>query len=111
MADKLELLEGEVVELEVKGDYWENVISKLDKQKSGKFYFTNKRIVFATGIFNFTPMFEIYYSNIESVEKCNIGPLVKFLPTGIMVTAKDGNSYRFSVLKREKYIEYIESKL
>ena len=48
MADNLELHEGEVVESEVKGDYWEKTLC-MYSQKSGKYWFTNQRILFRGG--------------------------------------------------------------
>lgn len=112
----LGLNENEKVELEVSGDYWGEMeyLGLLERQKSGKFWFTNERILFSTGAFSIysKPFFIVKYSDIASVEKCNIGPaLIKFIPTGIQLNMKDGKKYKLSVLKREKYIQFIESKI
>ncbi len=116
MAVDLGLYENEKVELEVSGDYWGEMefLGLLEKQKSGKFWFTNERILFSTGAFGIysKPFFIINYSDIESIEKCNIGPsFIKFIPTGIQINMKDGKKYKISVLKREKYMEFINNKI
>ena len=48
MADLFELHDGEAVEKEVKGDYWEKNLG-LYSQKTGKYWFTNERIIFRGG--------------------------------------------------------------
>lgn len=108
MVKTFELKENEKIEFELSGDYWEKSILFLEKQRSGKFILTDKRIIFVYG----TPYAEIDYSDIEKIEKCNIGPsIVKFVPTGIKITTKDGKIHKLSVLKRSKYMEFIESKI
>lgn len=116
MAVDLGLFENEKVELEVSGDYWGDTeyLGLLEKQKTGKFWFTNERILFSTGAFGLysKPFFIVNYSDIENIQKCNIGPsVIKFIPTGIQLNMKDGKKYKISVLKRDKYIQFINSKL
>lgn len=107
MADTLELHEGESVENEIKGDYWERTLC-FYSQKRGNYWFTNERILFRGG---FTVEIDIPYSDIESVKLCNVGPVVQFLPTGIKVTTKDGKSHKLSVLKRKSILELIQGKM
>ena len=107
MADNLELHEGEVVESEVKGDYWEKTLC-MYSQKSGKYWFTNQRILFRGG---FTASLDLPYEEIDDVRTCSVGPFIPFMPTGGKVTMKNGKSYKLSVLGRKKIAEYIQSKL
>lgn len=108
MADTaLELQDGEQVEKEIKGDYWEKTLC-MYSQKTGKYWFTNQRIIFRGG---FVAALDLPYSEMESVALCNVGPLVQFLPTGIKVTMKDGKKYKLSVLKRKDILALIQSKL
>lgn len=107
MANELQLHEGESVEKELKGDYWEKTFC-VYSQKTGKYWFTNERLIFQGG---FIAALDIPYSEIASVKACNVGPLIQFLPTGIKVTTKSGKSYKLSVLKRKSIIEFLESKI
>ena len=100
MADNLELHEGEVVESEVKGDYWEKTLCM--------YRFTNQRILFRGG---FTASLDLPYEEIDDVRTCSVGPFIPFMPTGVKVTMKNGKSYKLSVLGRKKIAEYIQSKL
>lgn len=106
MTVDLGLHEGETIEKEVAGDYWEGAI--MGSKKPGKYWFTNERILFRGG---FIASLDLPYSQIASVAPCNVGELLKFLPTGIMVTMKDGKKYRLSLLKRKEIIEVIQAKL
>lgn len=106
MAVDLELKDGETVETETAGDYWEKMLC-FYSQKTGRYWFTSERIIFRGG---FTVALDIPYKDIESVRTCNVGPLLQFLPTGILVKTREGKSYKFSVLKRKQFIELIESK-
>ena len=92
MADNLELHEGEVVESEVKGDYWEKTLC-MYSQKSGKYWFTNQRILFRGG---FTASLDLPYEEIDDVRTCSVGPFIPFMPTGVKVTMKNGKSYKLS---------------
>ncbi|WP_138306970.1 MULTISPECIES: PH domain-containing protein [unclassified Clostridium] len=107
MAVELDLHEGEVVEKELKGDYWEKTLC-MYSQKTGTYWFTNERIIFRGG---FVAALDIPYCDIEQVRTCNVGPLLQFLPTGIKITVNGGKSYKLSVLKRKSVVEFIESKL
>lgn len=107
------LNENEKVELEVSGDYWEKLVFLIEKQKSGKFVFTNERILFYWGKpEKVAPYVSIPYSDIQSIEKASVGPaIIKFIPTAFVVTTKDGAVHKISVLKRDKYIDFINEKL
>lgn len=100
----LELWENEVVEMKMASDYWEKFLIFME-QKRGVYWFTNQRIVFS----GFSTV-EIPYSEIVSFEKCNVGPLIRFVPCGIKVTMRDGKVHYLSVSKRAKILELIQSK-
>lgn len=106
---EIELKEGEVIEKEIQGDYWENLFGIfLISQKRGHYGFTNERIVFKGG---FVFEEEIPFSEIESIAKCNVGGLIRFIPTGIKVVMKDGKKHVLSVLKRNDVMEMIQKKI
>lgn len=107
MADAFELHDGEAVEKELSGDYWERNLG-IYSQKTGKYWLTNQRIIFRGG---FAVALDLSYSDIESVSLCNVGPVVQFLPTGIKVQTKDGKAYKLSVLKRKDILSFIQAKL
>lgn len=103
-----ELNAGENIIKEIKGDYWEKSFLFMYDQKRGSFCFTNERIMFRGG---FSTTLNLPYSDIVSISKCNVGPMIGFIPTGISVTMRDGKSYRLSVLKRSELMELIQSKI
>lgn len=107
MAEMVELQEGEVVEKEMKSDYWEKTLC-FYSQKRGKYWFTNQRIIFRGG---FATTLDIPYSEIDSVQLCNIGGFVQLIPTGIKVTLKDGRPHKLSVTKRKEILAFLQSKL
>ena len=76
----LELQEGEVVEKEIKGDYWEKTLC-FYSQKRGTYWFTNKRIIFRGG---FIASIEIPYADIESIKTCNVGDFIQIMPTSFV---------------------------
>lgn len=106
MAAQIELQENETILKEIKGDYWEGAI--FSSQKTGTFYFTSQRIVFRGG---FIAALDLPYSEIDELTTCNVGPLVKFMPTGILVKMKDGKKYRLSVLKRKELMALVQSNM
>lgn len=107
MAAVLELQDGEQVEKEFKGDYWEKSLC-FYSQNRGNYWITNQRIVFRGG---FGTTLDIPYTDIASVSLCKVGPLLQFMPTGIKVSLKNGKTYKLSVLKRKSIIELIESRV
>lgn len=100
--------EGETVIKEVKGDYWANLFLFMYSQKRGKYWFTSEKIVFQGG---FATSLELKYSDIAEIKKCNVGPAIHFIPTGINVIMKDGKKYRLSVLGRNEIMQLIQSKM
>lgn len=91
----------------VAGDYWKaELLGKT--QKRGNIFFTNQKLIFVSG-FGLDNL-AIPYSSINSIEKCNIS---LFLKTGIKVNvSEDDNvkSYILSVMKRDNWIEFLNSK-
>lgn len=106
MDTPFELEENEVVEKKLSGDYWKKTFIGFS-QKRGKYWLTNKKIVFRGGLM---VELDIEYKQIASLRKCCIGPF-PFLPFGILVELKDGTDHRLSVLGRTKILEYIQSKI
>lgn len=104
----MELRTGEVVEREIKGDYWTNMFGIQMSQVRGTHYITNQRIVFQGG---FGTVEEMEYSDIELIKKCNVGGLIRFVPTGIMVKMKNGKKHYLSVLGRKDVLTLLESKI
>lgn len=103
---QFELSEGEEILKNVKGAYWQKVIGK-DTQNSGEFAFTNKRIAFRSMFQLFGGLnLDIPYSQIISVEKSNVKG---FLPVAFTVKTVDGESYKFAIMKRDIYIDLINS--
>jgi hypothetical protein len=111
MAKKIEfeLLENEVMEKEVKGDYWHGGIGPfVQTQSPGIYYFTNQRVLFKpSGLFSGSEaLFTLDYNDIQDAKNCMVG---MFIPTGILVTMNNGTKYKFSVLGRKKWLEFIKS--
>ena len=102
-----ELQEGESVIKQQAGDCWQYV-GIFGSQLRGRFFFTQKRIIF---YYCLKKNFEIFYEDIESVELCNVGGIIRFVPTGIKVNTKDGKSTYLSVMKRDEYKELIEQNM
>lgn len=102
-----ELAEGEAVEKEFSSDYWEKFLF-MYSQKRGRYYFTNQRIVFT---YFGQVLLDLPYAEMESAVACNVGALIKFVPTGIKVTMKDGKQYDLSVTKRKENLEFILAKM
>ncbi len=106
---EIELNQGEVIEKEIKSDYWDSLFGViLISQQRGSYAFTNERIVFKGG---FATEIEIPYAEIESIKKCNVGGLIRFVPTGIKVVMKNGKKHYLSVLQRKQIMELIQSKI
>ncbi len=106
MAYALDLREGEVIEDEFASDYWEKKALGMSQQR-GRYFFTNQRILFKG---SWGAEIEIAYSEIQSIEKCCVGPLIRFVPTGIKVTVASGEVFYLSVTKRAQRMEYIANK-
>lgn len=91
----------------VSGDCWKMPNLSLNRQVSGKYYFTDQRIAFlASGIIgNKSVSWEIEMKDIDTVKTCMTPP---FFPFGILITMKNGDKYKLSILKRKKYFEWIK---
>ena len=102
-----ELQEGEEVIEQTAGDYWEYLLI-FGSQKSGRYFFTNKRIIF---YYFGSKKLDIPYTDIASAQLCMVGPLIRFVPCGIKVTTKDEKAYHLSVMKRNHYLEIIQNNM
>lgn len=96
-----------IIEVE-KGDYWEKFIF-FNMQTRGYYYFTKKSIIFIGGALGNT-QFVVNYKNIKEIKKCNVA---FFIPTAIKITVYDekknkNKKYKLSLLKRDKWINFIE---
>ena len=101
----------EKIEVIDKGDYWEKFII-FNNQVRGYYYYTTKHIVFIGGAFGST-MWSVPYESIKSIKRSNVS---LFIPTGIKIEFFDEKKnrlkkYKMSVLKREKWIKFIEDKM
>ncbi len=107
--DLFPLEEGEEILESPKGDYWVKEFLWQESQNSGEFAFTNKRILFKGTFFKSADKaVSIPYSEILKVEKTFVG---LFFPVAFTVTTKDNQTYKFAIMKRDKYIDLINSKL
>jgi len=103
------LRSSETAEFEMKSDYWKALFGVvLFSQIRGRYWFTNERVIFAGGI---ATQVQIDYYDIASIKKCFIGPIIRFLPFGILVTTKAGEKHYFSIFNRKKAYEFLESKI
>lgn len=94
----------------VSGDCFKMPQFSMNRQVSGKYYFTDKRIAFlASGLIGTESVsWEIELKDIETVKTCFTPP---FFPFGILIKMKNGDTYKLSILKRKKYFEWIVSHL
>ncbi len=90
----------------VSGDCWKMPQTTINRQISGKYYFTDKRIAFlASGLIGTESVsWEIEMKDIATVKTCLTPP---FFPFGILVTMNNGDKYKLSLLKRKKYFDWI----
>ena len=98
----IELRSGEILQHEIKGDYWEKALLGYS-QKRGYIWLTNERIHIEAG---FVTVVDIDLKDIVALNKCNIS---LFIPTGIDVVTQNKKTYRLSVLKREEHFNKLES--
>jgi len=91
----------------VSGDCWKMPNLSLNRQVSGKYYFTDQRIAFLASGFVGTKSvsWEIEMKDIDTVRTCMTPP---FFPFGILITMKNGDKYKLSILKRKKYFEWVK---
>lgn len=104
--EAFELEKGEEIQELVKGDYWVNEFLWIEKQNSGEFAFTNKRVIFKGMFLNSADKFvSIPYNEILSIDKTFVG---LFFPVAFKITTKDNQTYKFTVMKRDKYIDLMK---
>lgn len=91
-----------------KGDCWERFLF-INLQTRGYYYFTKKSLIFIGGLGG--TEWAIPYKNIQDIKKYFI---CFFIPTGIKINAYNKKNklkkYRLSLLKRNKWIDFIEQK-
>lgn len=103
----LELRQDETIIKEAKGDCWKTPEMFSKNQTPGRYTFTNQRIIFlGNGIIEKLRIkFELPYSEIDSVK-----PYLVFLfPTGIKIKTKNGDCYKLSLMKRQQYMDIINT--
>lgn len=78
----------------------------MNRQVSGKFYFTDQRIVFfASGLIGTKSLnWEIEMQDIAEVKTCLTPPC---FPFGILITLKNGDKYKLGLTGRKKYVSWI----
>ncbi len=93
----------------VTADCWK-MPGVFNRQVSGKAYFTDKRVCFlASGLIGTQSVsWEIEIKDIESVEKCMTPP---FFPFGVLITMKNGDFYKLGIMKRDKYVDWLNEHL
>lgn len=106
----LELMgEDETIIEHTNGDCWE-----FFSQTRGNIFFTEKSMIFIGGLLGST-CYVYPYDKITEVKKCNVGGLIKIIPTGIRVTYENEKGKikksRLSTFKRKDWIEYINGKV
>ncbi len=103
---ELELItESETISDHTAGDYW-----WFNSQTRGNLFFMEDRMIFVSGWG--VEKITIPYKNIRGMKKCFVG---LFIPTGIKLTVYDDEklkdkTYKFSVLKRKNWMEYLSNK-
>ena len=98
----------EIFAQKVAADCWEmpQVLGK--RQGSGKAYFTDQRIAFlASGLVGTASVsWEIEMKDIASVRTCTTPPC---FPFGVEITMRDGKVYLLGIMKRDKYVEWLNA--
>ena len=89
-------------------DCWKmpQVVGK--RQISGKLYMTDQRVAFlASGLVGTASVsWEIEIKDIASVRTCATPP---FFPFGVEITMRDGKVYLLGIMKRDKYVEWLNA--
>lgn len=93
----------------LQANYFQKLVGIIGSWKRGWLYFTEERIICTTGILDENIV--IPYKHIQQVKKCSQG----LFPLGIAVTYKhletgEVTTDKFSVLKRQKWIDFIFEK-
>ena len=94
----------------VSADCWKSPLQTINRQISGKLYFTDHRIAFlASGLIGTASVsWEIEMKDIQSVKKCTTPP---FFPFGVLIEMKDGTKYKLGIMKRNKYVDWISQNI
>ncbi len=101
----LELKENENILKETPSDYWLAICGLTFSQTRGRYTFTDQRIHFSGGFKDI----DIPYSDIESIKKCAVGPLIPIIPTGIKIVMKNGKKHYLSVMGRAEIMDIIQN--
>lgn len=93
----------------LQANYLQKLVGKMGTWKQGWLYFTEERIICPTGVLDENIV--IPYKHIQQIEKCSQG----LFPMGIAVTYKhletgEVTTDKFSVSKRQKWIDFISEK-
>lgn len=96
---------GERLEWKILGDYWEGEFVSV--RRTGTFWFTNRRLYIQADPLQVN----LPYTALRSVAPCNVGPMVKFLPTGIRILLQDGTVHQCSFPQRERWLAYLRGRL
>lgn len=97
--------ENDTIQKQVQGDYYSF------GQNRGTYYFTEKAIIFFSGMAGSVTAV-IPYEDVKEMKKCFVGP---FIPTGIKLTVFDqqkgkNKKHKLSILGRKQWISYITEK-
>lgn len=93
----------------LQANYRQRVFGNVGQWKQGWIYFTGKKIIYPTGIFDENVV--IPYDSIRKIEKCSQG----IIPMGIAITYEDAETGslvedRFTISKRDKWIAFLTEK-
>lgn len=106
--DMFQLFDGEEIVKQAKGDYWTDIFRSKADQNPGEFAFTNKRILFkGYSLIGSGKDLSIPYNEIVSVEKA----FVMIWPVAFVVKTVNGDKFKFAIMKRQIYMDLIESLL
>lgn len=93
----------------LQANYMQRVIGNMGQWKQGWIYFTEKQVIYPTGILDND--ITISYKSIRKIEKCSQG----IFPMGIALTYEEpetGNQItdKFSMTKRGKWMDFLADK-
>lgn len=87
-------------------NYWKIEFLISNKPIPGELAFTNKRLIFKEmSLIPTVDDISVPYSEILEIRKS----FIMFFPMGITVITKNKNSYKFGIMKRNHYIDLINS--
>lgn len=87
-------------------DCWKMPQVAGKRQISGKLYMSDQRVAFlASGLVATASVsWEVEMKDIASVRTCTTPP---FFPFGVELTMKDGKVYLLAIMKRDKYVTWL----